>query len=361
MLRLNKNFNTYFFFTVLVGISILAFMLFRPFLTAIVVAAALATLFEGAYQKILTILKNKTASSLLVVTVIFFLVVIPLSIGGGIVMTEASKGLTWLSTGGYENAVATVVNVVNKIPGAELFKLEERLAAGNIGALVKTMSQTFFDLAGKTYESAASLMLWIVIMQFTLFYFLIEGKRIIRKIIYLSPLKNEQEELLISKFIAITHATLKGTLIVGFVQGVIAMITFLLLGIPSAFLWGIVMIIASTIPLLGPSIIWLPTSLILLFTGSVWQGVVLLTVGVCLISTIDNMLRPRLVGKEAQIHPLLVFFATIGGLSVFGFSGFIIGPIIMALALTLWEIYAKEFKDDLASCNEEELHIEIEK
>ena len=111
------------------------------------------------------------------------------------------------------------------------------------------------------------------------------------------------------------------------------------------------MMFFSLIPIVGSGFIWVPTALVMFITGNIWQGWVILIVGFGILSSIDNFLRPKLVGKNTQMHPLIVFFATLGGISLFGFLGFIIGPVIVALFLALWDIYAKEFKSQLKKYN----------
>jgi predicted PurR-regulated permease PerM len=168
---------------------------------------------------------------------------------------------------------------------------------------------------------------------------------------YLSPLKNEYEKILIKRFSSMVSATLKGTIIVGVVQGLLGGLMFAIAGVPSFAIWGIVMIILSVIPAFGSGLVWAPVGVIMLVTGNIWQGIFILVFGTVVISFIDNVLRPKLVGGDTAIHPLLVFFATLGGIISFGLLGFIIGPVIMALFLTLWDIYGKEFKSQLTKYN----------
>lgn len=167
----------------------------------------------------------------------------------------------------------------------------------------------------------------------------------------LSPLKNEHERLLAEKFISISRATIKGTLVVGAIQGLLGGLAFWIVGVPSPAIWGLLMILFSIIPLVGSALVWLPAAIILLLMGQVWQGIFLLVVGFGVISLVDNILRPKLVGKDTQMHPLMIFFATLGGISLFGLPGFIIGPIVVSLFLALGEIYSIEFKSQLAEYN----------
>ena len=188
-------------------------------------------------------------------------------------------------------------------------------------------------------------------MFFSLYYFLIDGHRIIKKAMYLSPLKDKYESELADKFSSMVSATLKGTIIVGTVQGVLGGIMFAIAGVQSFIIWAVVMIILSIIPAIGSGLVWAPVGIVMLLIGKTWQGIFILLFGSIVISFIDNLLRPKLVGNDVEMHPLLVFFATLGGLISFGIIGFVIGPVIMALFLALWEIYGKEFKGQLNKYN----------
>ena len=180
-------------------------------------------------------------------------------------------------------------------------------------------------------------------MFFSLFYFLIDGERILRGISRFSPFHHTQDQLIFERFASISRAMIKGTFVVALVQGALGGIAFWIAGISSPAIWAIIMALASLIPMVGAGLVWFPTGLILLFTGNIWQGIFVLAFGGLVISLIDNILRPRLVGHETEMHPLLVFFATIGGLTAFGISGLLIGPIIVSIFLVFAEIYAHEY------------------
>jgi predicted PurR-regulated permease PerM len=169
---------------------------------------------------------------------------------------------------------------------------------------------------------------------------------------WLSPLRDEHEQLLIQSFISISRATIKGTLIVGVVQGMLGGLAFLVLGVPSPIFWGTVMTVLSIIPLIGPGIVWFPAGVILILSGDVFGGTALLIFGFIVISFIDNILRPKLVGRDTEMHPLLVFFAIIGGIVLFGVFGFLIGPVIMSLFLALSKIYASEYSAEIKEYND---------
>lgn len=167
----------------------------------------------------------------------------------------------------------------------------------------------------------------------------------------LSPLKDAQEKQLIDKFVSVSRATLMGNLVVAIIQGILTAVIFWIAGVPSAAFWGLVTTILSLIPMLGSAVVWLPAGIILLLIGNIWQGIFVLLTGGLVVSSIDNILRPKLVEGQTSLHPLLVFLSTIGGILVFGITGFIIGPVIVVLFLTLLDIYKLDFKKELKKFN----------
>lgn len=169
----------------------------------------------------------------------------------------------------------------------------------------------------------------------------------LHRLMHLSPLGDKYETMLYDKFTSTTRATLKSTLIVGGIQGFLSGLLFWITGIEGAFVWGVIMVIIAIIPAIGTPVVLVPAAIIMLALGNVWQGIALLA-GAVIISVLDNLLRPPLVGKDIQMHPLVVFFATLGGLIIFGISGFVIGPIIAALYISIMSIYDHYYKNELS-------------
>lgn len=188
----------------------------------------------------------------------------------------------------------------------------------------------------------------IFIILFTMFYFLRDGDRMVSAIRTLSPLDSHYEELLIQRFGWVSRATLRGQLILAGVQACIGVVTLWICGIPAPLLWGIAMMTVSVIPMVGTWLVMYPLALAQLLGGNVWQGTVIIVVTAVVISNIDNILRPRLVGQRARMHDLMVFFSTLGGLYVYGITGFIVGPIIGAFFMAALDIYALEFRPQLS-------------
>lgn len=349
------HFNAYFFFFVLIGVGIMMFLILQPFLTAILAAAILAALCQGWYQWMVKKTHNRYhLSALLTLFLIAAIIIVPLITVFGIAINEAALAYDRVAAGDVSGQmfVSSFVNKLQALPYASVWLPEQSFDAEHIVDTVKSFGQNILGFAQTLYHGVVNFILWLFVMFFSLFYFLIDGKKMVKYFMGVTPLRDEHEKLLIDKFVSMSRATLRGTLMVSIVQGVLGGIMFAIVGVPSPTIWGMVMTVMSVIPLVGAGIVWFPAAMILLFMGQIWQGVAMLAFGIGVVSTIDNVLRPKLVGRDTQMHPLMIFFATLGGIAFFGFPGFIIGPIVASLFLSLIDIYALEFKTQLKSYNE---------
>jgi predicted PurR-regulated permease PerM len=187
---------------------------------------------------------------------------------------------------------------------------------------------------------------------FSLYYLFKDDDKIIKKIMQLSPLKDKEDRKLLENFNSISKATLKGSLVIAIIQGILTGFLFWITGIPSPVLWALVTTIVSLIPLLGSALIWLPAGFIMLFLGNFWQAIVIFAFGATVISLIDNILRPKLVGDQTSLHPILVFLSTLGGIALFGITGILLGPVFIVFFVTLLDIYQSEFKKELERMNQ---------
>ena len=179
-----------------------------------------------------------------------------------------------------------------------------------------------------------------------MFYFYIDGPVILNRIIWLSPLNDQYEKKIIEKFVSVTRATIKGTLLIGIAQGILGGIVIWAVGIPSPIFWSLLMAILSIIPGVGVVIILLPASVFLIIKGSIIAGIIMIA-SCIVIGLIDNFLRPMLVGRDLKMHDLLILFSTLGGIGMFGLVGFFIGPIIASLFITVLNIYEEVYKKEL--------------
>lgn len=332
----------------LIVISVLFMRLVQPFLQAVFVAALFAALFTPLYRKFLKRVGHRrgVASALTLLTVLLF-VVVPV---GFVVTTVTSQALDIANTAvpWISQQMATPGLITETFEGLPFYSAIEPykdLALARLGDMAGLISGWVVDALQSATLGTFSALLSILIVLYTLFFFLIDGDRLLYYVLYYLPLNNEDETKLLQRFTSVTRATLKGTAVIGFLQGALAGLALYFAGIPSALFWAVAMMLLSVVPGIGTAIVWVPSVIYLLVGGNYMAALAVAIFCGVVVGTIDNVLRPKLVGNDTQMHELMIFFSTLGGLLMFGFMGFVIGPIIAALFVTLWELYGDEFKD----------------
>lgn len=352
---MNKNFAAVFLFSLLILLLWGNYLLFKPFLVSIVLALVISQLFKGWYSRLNHFLGNrKSLASILLCLCIFFFLFLPLlgiaflTIGEinafyGKIQTE-----NWLNNFSY---FTRFLSAETYLAGPENSSSFFQITPERIETFQKTLGGYLFSVVKIFYQGTSHFVFMSFVMFFTLYYFFKDGEKLITQIKKISPLKDYQDEKIFQNFMNISRATLKGSFVLAVIQGSALGIIFWLTGISSPIFWGILTALFSLIPFIGTAAVWVPVAAFLLIEGSYLQATIVLLAGVVIISNLDNLLRPRLVGKDAGLHPLLVFFSTLGGIAIFGISGFFIGPIITALFLSVLEIYQTEFKAELNAFN----------
>lgn len=339
------------FFSVLATVTIVFAFLIKPFFYPIFWAAVIASLFNPVYKKFVLKLKNKNISSLLALTLVIVIIIIPLILIGSLIINEAINLLQAIldNKSGFNETLQNFMKWLETNPLTQKLGVAPDSVRQKVVEVIGMISSYLFTAVKNFTQNSLAFVVMFVIMAYTLFFFLRDGEKFLKKIMYLSPIGDKQEVALYKKFISTSRATLKGTVIVAAIQGALGATLFSLLNIEGALIWGVVMMFFSIIPGLGSFVVWLPVAIIMFILGYVWQAIVIVLVGFLLISTIDNILRPILVGKDTQMHPLLILFSTLGGVVLFGVTGFILGPIITALLISLWDMYEEYYKDGLGN------------
>lgn len=197
-------------------------------------------------------------------------------------------------------------------------------------------------------RGTAAFFLHLFILIYAMFFFIRDGSRIMDRILYYSPLPRESEEVLLEKIVSVTRAVIKGSLVIGLIQGSLAGLAFFLVGFPGWAFWMTVMIVLSVIPAIGSALVWIPASVILFVQGPVWVAILFTAWCAVVVGTVDNFLRPKLVGRDTKMPDLLILVGTLGGIILFGALGFIIGPIVASLFLAIWYLYGETFSKELA-------------
>jgi predicted PurR-regulated permease PerM len=231
--------------------------------------------------------------------------------------------------------------------------------AAHWNTLVKQASEATAGLSKALVGGVSSVTLGMVsfifltfVFLYSLYFFLLDGRALLARILYYLPLNARDERLLLERFTSVTRATLRGSLLIAILQGTLAGIAFAVAGIPNAVFWGALMAILSTIPNVGAALVWVPAVGVLIVQGDTTTGLGLAAFCALVVGSLDNVLRPILVGKDTKMHELLIFFSTLGGIFMFGFPGLFIGPVIASLFVSIWEIYGVEFADVLPDVDE---------
>ena len=346
----NRRFSLAFIIILLVVISGLFLAMIRGFLMTLLLAAIFAGLASPLYRRILGRCRGRRAlASGLTVLLLLGVFLVPMLAFLGIVAGEAynisESVIPWINAQLEEPDL--ILERLQGLPGIEKLMPYREMIFQKAGEMVGSMGSFLFDSLSATTRLTISFIFHFSLMIYALFFFLMDGSKLLEKILYYMPLESEDEQRMVDKFTSVTRAMLKGTLLVGVVQGTLAGIALAIAGIEGAVFWGTVMTLLSIIPGIGTALVWGPAAIILLATGQTWQGVFLLLFCGLVVGSIDNFLRPRLVGRDTEMHDLLILFTTLGGIMLFGVLGFILGPILAALFVTIWEIYGIAFKEYL--------------
>lgn len=347
------KFRTAFVLILVLGITALFLAVIWPFLQALLLGALLAGLCHPLYRWVVKLCRGRRSlASAITLVFLFFLIVGPISAFLGIVVKQAlgvsEHAIPWLQQ---HFGAASSFNahdwIVQKFPLIEDFVPSQEEIVTNIGKAAQAAGGFLATGAASLTAGTAGFFLNFFVMIYGMFFFLKDGRSILEKIFYYMPLSHEDEVRMLERFVSVTRATIKGTLLIGLVQGGLAGIAFYFAGIDGAAFWGTIMVILSIVPGIGAAIVWVPTVIYLYIIG---QPVAATALGVwcaAVVGTVDNVLRPTLVGKDAEMPDLLILIGTLGGLFFFGPVGFIVGPIVCGLFLTAWDIYGAAFKDIL--------------
>jgi predicted PurR-regulated permease PerM len=235
--------------------------------------------------------------------------------------------------------------LLEKLPFYEYIAPYRPQILARAGELIGNLGRFAVSSISATTAGTASAILQFFILLYALFFLLIDGPALLRRMTSFLPLREDEKDLVLDKFLSVTRATLRGTLVIGIIQGTLGGLSFWAAGIEGALFWGTMMVVLSVLPVVGGALVWVPAVIVMAIQGH-WQS----AVGVALfnaliVGSVDNVLRPRLVGRDTEMHDLMILFSTLGGIAAFGPMGFIIGPILAAVFVVSWEIFATAFGD----------------
>jgi len=342
-----EKFQAIFVLFLVVASSWLFFIIIWPFFQALLFGAIFAGLCQPIYQPLVKALGGRKSTAATITLLLLVLIILgPLSTVSSLVVKQAidvsNQAIPWVQT-----TLGSQFDIhkwlIQRIPWAAEFIPAKEEIINHIGEVAKATGSYMLVSLKEVTTGTAGIVIRIFVMLYATFYFLRDGHQTLERILYYAPLSNEHANLMINRFTSVTKATIKGTILIGIIQGILAGIGFQLAGVHGAAFWGTLVILLSVIPG-GGTLVWVPTVLYVFMSGHTTSAILLAAWCAGVVSTIDNFLRPIWVGKDAQMSNLLILLGTLGGIYLFGPFGFIVGPVICGLFLTIWEIYGLVFK-----------------
>ena len=329
-----KDNNILFF--IVIGLAIASFLLLKPFLTYVIFSVILTLVSYPFYERVKRKVKIASLAAMLVIVSIILIVIIPLAYFTVTAFTQTRDLITDVGALDYSN----LQKIENKIESATGFQLD---FAQNVRVWILDFSSTirFFVINNfvNFTRTIASFIAGTVLMFFIMFYLFIDGKRIISEVKRAFPIEEKYKEYLFKHAYQTVQALFMGSFLTAIIQGIIATIGYMIFGMSSVILLGFLTGFFSLIPFLGCAAIYVPVAILLVAKGNIIGGVGMILYGFLIISSIDNVIRPRLIRLKSRIHPLYVISGVVGGIAFIGFSGIIVGPLIFVLFQEFLEVY----------------------
>lgn len=332
------------------GISVLFLFMIRDFLMVLFLAAIASGMAQPLYRSLEQRFRGRASlASLATVGLVLLVVIGPAAIFFVIVTSEAIRLAQLLSPWVIDQIhhAGELDRLMDRFPRLRPLAPYRDQILEKLGELVGNVGGFIVDMVTTAARETATLVFLLFVMLYTMFFFLIDGRELLRRILYYLPLEPEDENKMVARFLSVARATIKGTLVISVVHGVLCGLAFWVAGIEAPALWGTLMAVLSAIPGIGSALVWIPAVVFLGVTGHWTPAILLFAWCTAVVGSVDNFLRPWLIGKDIKMPDLLVFLATLGGIALFGMVGFVIGPIIAALFVTVWDLYGEAFKDVL--------------
>lgn len=330
---------------------VLAFLvaaILKSFISPILAAIVLSYVTYPVYRWINGKLNSKTVSAVLTIVMIVLLITIPAIFAVNALSKEVFVGYLlvkkYLVTG--TEALKCGSNAACSI--LEALGLSEPTFVTFFSDSLGKATATIFNSLTSYLVSLPKIIVNVFISLFLTYYLLKDGNKLASYIKSVLPIQPANQDFVVKRFNDVTFAVVYGNIIVAIIQGVLTSVGFFMLGVPSPLVWGVVTVFTSLIPFLGAYVVWLPAAIILIASGNnvgdggmILRGLLLIAYGFLLISSVDNILKPRLIGDRANLHPALVLLGVIGGIATFGVIGIIIGPVMIGLAASIIELASK--------------------
>lgn len=355
------RYRRFFLFFLVVAVSIAFVLLLRSFLVTILLAAVFSGLVYPLYARIALALNGRRhVASALTLLIVLILVVAPLGAIFGVVLNQAVRVTNSITpvVERFINEPTYLDQQLGRLPGIEYLEPYRDTIVTRAGDVVNAIGGFLIGSLSTTTRGTVTFLFHFFILLYTMFFLLVDGPGMLMRVLSYLPLTAADGQQLKDRFVSVTRATLKGTVVIGIIQGAMSGAAFWMVGIPDAVFWTVVMVVLSILPVIGGALVWVPAAIILAASGQVAQAVFLVLFCSLIVGSVDNVLRPRLVGRDTKMHDLMILFSTLGGLIAFGPVGFIVGPILAGLFVTIWEMFGKAFGDAIHPVSEEQIAAE---
>ena len=325
----------------------LLYIILSPFLPSLIWAVLLALVFYPLFGKLQRFIKKGFLSALLMTLFVLFVIVLPFSLLIVSLTVEVVEVYHWVEKMIETGQFLAYLEDLKRVPFFEwtVARLNQYVDFSQIDPVnyllgnLQQVSTFLFNHTTKILKGLSTFVVGFFFTMLSLYYFFKDGNRLFERLKEMIPVPSKERNLLVHRFKDMIYATIYGGILVGLIQGILGGLSFWGLGFSSPVFWGTLMVFLSFIPVGGTALIWLPASILLFVQGAFLKGFILLGLGVFVISMVDNLLRPYFLSTRTKIHPLLLFFAVLGGIEAFGLIGLVAGPLIVTLFLTLVEIY----------------------
>jgi predicted PurR-regulated permease PerM len=328
--------------TLILLFGFLSYEIIKPFLSPITWAIVLSIIFYPLYISAVKLLKWKTVASLITLSIILLMILGPFSYLAYLFVTEVKSLAGTMETEQFESLNnllqhPTVRTIIDKV--LSVSNLTEEQLNETISNSIAGFGKELVNRITKSMANILTISLDFIFMSFSIFFFLRDGPEFLKKVLNYIPFSEEQKNRLVRLVRDIIISTIYGGIVVSIAQGTMAGIAFFLLGISTPVVWGLATSIASFVPLLGAAGIWVPMTIYLFIGNEISKGIILAIVGIFGISLIDNILKPIIIGGRTKMPILVIFFSILGGIKWFGLIGLVIGPLVLALFVSLIEIF----------------------
>lgn len=326
-----------FLLVVLAGLSILVFFVFRPFLYALILAMVFASAFYPFYKKLVRLLGGmESLAALLTLLGGFVLVLTPLIFLGIQIFQEIQQVYGALVVNGGHEVLKKIIDW--KVYSQGYFPVLKGMSF-DVDASIKQGLHWILQHLGGIFGSFGKLLLSLFVFLISFFFLLKDGRKLKAAVIQVSPLSDADHDLVFQTLKKAIDSVLKGGLLVAVIQGILALLGMTIFGVPNSILWATVTAISALVPGVGTSLILIPATLFLFFSGKMVSGVGFGIWSVLVVGLIDNFLGPKLIGQGMQLHQLIILLSVLGGIGLFGPIGFLLGPLLMSLFLAFLKIY----------------------